>query len=370
MRVVYLFVSKGSAPYKSKPSWNAKKVINDASIMTPNGLQSEGTFYMLDRMQELGFIDELLIVIESSKDPGRAVYGRHAGIHVPELSELSQFIKKDDVIFVRGGWRGWWEWLNDRQGKHWLINYAANTGRQRWKFWDVVLWDLEDIFTIDRLNRLWLPFRKPTNPYIFKELDLPFKYDLCIGASFIHDKKGQFRSLRVLDEYERLYGKKLRCIMPGALRTSTHTQEIIDNASKYNIEMPGMLERKELAKVMNQSKIGLFLGSSGQNDRGPLEAMQCGCYLIIGSPKYHSPVVYSNKYIQWVPKSLDDYEGIAKKIHERLQYNIPLVKECVIEWNKNVAHVDTVTIPYIGSMFAYMRENPKPDARKLYDAIR
>jgi hypothetical protein len=49
MRVVYLFVSKGGAKYKSNPDWNPKF---DCS---PNhtekaGLETEGTFYILDKL--------------------------------------------------------------------------------------------------------------------------------------------------------------------------------------------------------------------------------------------------------------------------------------------------------------------------------
>ena len=364
MRVVYLFVSKGGAKYNSKPMWEPKVPCNPA-LEDPHGLPTEGTFYILDKLQEKGVIDELLIVIESARGPGKATFGRHRGIIVPELGELSQFIRKNDVLLVRGGWRGWWEWLNDRQGKHWLINYSANTGRQRWKFWDIVLWDLDDICLMDRLNRLWLTFRKPTHPGIFRPMNLFPVYDICIGASFIHDKKGQWRMIHVLEEYRKMYGVVPRCILPGALRSATHTNMVINRAPEFGIEMPSMLQREDLAKVLNQSKIGVFLGSSGQNDRGPLEAMQCGCNLVIGSPAYHSPVTYTNKNVTFVPKEIDDYKAIAIALHDMLDKYGANNRYEVLEWNKKNAHADHVTFPMLERMFDMIRENPIPDPEAM-----
>ena len=364
MRVVYLFVSKGSAKYNSCPPWDPNCEC-DPVHTSPDGLPTEGTFYILDKLQKKGVIDELLIVYESSRGSGKATFGRHKGIVVPELGSLSPYIREGDVLLVRGGWRGWWEWLNDRQGKHWLINYSANTGRQRWKFWDIVLWDLQDICQIDRLGRLWITFRKPTHPGIFKSLREHQIYDLCVGASFIHDKKGQWRIIHVLDEFKRLYGYTPKCIMPGAMRHSTQTNTLINEFPKYGIIAPGMLDRKGLAKVFNQSKIAVFLGSGGQNDRGPLEAMQCGCNLLIASPQYHSPVVYENTSITYVPPHPDDYTSIAKNLHAMLEtYGIDNRHE-VLEWNKQEAHADYVTYPMLERMFNMIRKNPVPNAEAM-----
>jgi len=364
MRVVYLFVSKGSAPYNSCPPWNPN--CECAPIHTsPDGLPTEGTFYILDKLQAKGVIDELFIVYESSRGPGKATFGRHKGIVVPELGSLTPYIKKGDVLFVRGGWRGWWEWLNERQGKHWLINYSANTGRQRWKFWDIILWDLQDICKIDRLERLWLTFRKPTHPAIFKDTDDKQIYDICVGASFIHDKKGQWRIIHILEQIQKLYGYTPKCIMPGAMRHSTQTNWLINHYERYGIEAPGMLERNHLAKIFNQSKIAVFLGTGGQGDRGPLEAMQCGCNLVIGAPQYHSPPVYKNTSITYVPPNIDDYEMIAKNIHAMLQTWRPENRQEVLKWNREKAHADYVTYYDLARMFDMIRKNPIPNAEAM-----
>lgn len=364
MRVVYLFVSKGGAKYNSKPDWNPNANCA-AGHVEPSGLQTEGTFYILDKLQKEGVIDELFIVVEAARGAGKAVWGRHRGIVVPELSQLSAFIRPNDVLFIRGGWRGWWEWINRHAGRNWLINYSANTGRQRWKFWDIVLWDLEDICCIDRCNRLWLTFRKPTHPGIFKNLNSFQTYDLCIGASFIHDKKGQWRMIHVLEEYRKLFGHLPNCIMPGALRSASKTSMIVERHHEFNIEMPGMLERDNLAKVLNKTKIAVFLGTSGQNDRGPLEAMQCGCQLVIGSPPHHSPVTYMNKKITYVPEDRDDFKAIAIRLYDMIENYDPRSRFEVLEWNDKNAHADYVTFPMLERMFDMIRENPIPDVEAM-----
>ncbi|HUV83131.1 MAG TPA: hypothetical protein VMW53_08675 [archaeon] len=364
MRVVYLFVSKGGAAYNSKPDWNPKAECSP-NHTEPLGLETEGTFYILDKLQAEGVIDELFIVMESARGPGKAVWGRHRGVVVPELSQLSEFIRPNDVLLVRGGWRGWWEWLNDRAGTHWLLNYSANTGRQRWKFWDIILWDLDDVCFMDRLNRLWITFRKPTHPGIFKNLNLQNKYDICIGASFIHTKKGQWRMIHILDEYRKRYKSLPRCIMPGALRSSAGTPRILNRYEDLGIELPGMLPRHELAEVLNQSSIGVFLSTSGQNDRGPLEAMQCGCKLVLGSPKYHSPVTYANSKVTFVPEDIDDYKSIAIQLHKMIENYNPKNRHDVLKWNEKNAHADFVTFPMLERMFDMIRANPVPDPEAM-----
>ena len=364
MRVVYLFVSKGGAGYKTSPKWSHRGPC-DPAYLDPNGLPTEGIFYVLDKLQKESVIDELLIVFESSTGPGQGIIQGHKLIVVPELGELSPFITEKDIIFVRGGWRGWWEWLDGRKGKNWLINYSANTGRQRWKFWDIILWDINDICAIDRYKRMWITFRKPTHPGIFKNLSLPIEYDICIGASYIHDKKGQWRMIGILEEFRRLYGYVPKCIMPGSTRHATFTNMIINQAPNLNIVMPSMVPRSELAKIFNQSKVAVFLGSSGQNDRGPLEAMQCGCQLVIGSPEYHSPVVYENSKISWVPDNIEDFTSIAKGLKNLLDKWDAKNRIDIIKWNKKNSHADYAAFPAMSRMFNMIRENPYPDSVAL-----
>jgi glycosyltransferase involved in cell wall biosynthesis len=191
------------------------------------------------------------------------------------------------------------------------------------------------------------------------------KYDICIGASYIHDKKGQWRMIHVLNEFRRMFGFTPKCIMPGALRSASKTPLIIERHSEFEIEMPGMLERTELAKVLNQSSIGVFLGTSGQNDRGPLEAMQCGCEIVLGYPSYHSPVTYANSKITFVPEDIDDYKSIAIQLHDMIENYNPKSRYEILEWNKKNAHADYVTFPMMERMFDMIRENPIPDPKAM-----
>ena len=58
--------------------------------------------------------------------------------------------------------------------------------------------------------------------------------------------------------------------------------------------------RTDLNRWMNRCKIYIHLGGAGQNDRGNLESMLCGCRQIIGMPIYHPPFVYGNPNISQI----------------------------------------------------------------------
>lgn len=318
MRVVFFFMTEGGADAKNIPSWNPRAE-GHSKYLENGGLVSEGLYWMLKKMKKEGIIQDLLLVIESSRNTGSFVLQGNQGYVVPHISCIDPFLKKDDVLFVRGGFRGWHDWLKSKKGKHWLLLYAANTGRERWPWWDVVLDDIRPEARKDEAGRIWWPFNKPINgDFFFLIPDAKPSFDVCIGASYIHDKKGQWRAIRAINEYQKIYGRAPKCIMPGAVRSSTETVKALQIARRLGIKEPGMVPRSDLNMILNTSKIFIHLGTSGQNDRGPLEALKCGCQLIIGSPKYHSPVVTDRKVCE-VPENKDDFVEVANLIYSYLK---------------------------------------------------
>lgn len=304
MRVVFIFVSTGGAPEGQVPAWNPKSRAKN-KYLEEGGLESEGLFWMFQKMKSAGIISDFITIIESTRGTGRFNLKGNLGFVVPHVSCIDELLRPGDVLFVRGGWRGWCSWLESRKRKNWLLLYGANTGRERWTFWDVILNDLNIEAKKDRVGRYWFPFRKPIHADIFHPLDLPIKYDFCIGASYIHDKKGQWRFVEVLKRWK---GRKPRCIMPGAPRRGAKTNPALEEAKSLGVEVPGMLPRPELNKVLNSSKFFVHLGTSGQNDRGPLEALRCGCRIVLASPQYHSPHVVR---VSTTPDDKDDYDDLA-----------------------------------------------------------
>jgi len=334
-------------------------------------VKEEGYFYLLKRMLETKVVDEILLIIESVRGPGKIQYAPNfTGWVIPNINKFDPHLRKDDIIWCRGGHKSNYSFLERAKKKgNWIMLYAANTGRQKWLLWDVILTDFGPT-SIDRRGRFWFHWNKPINPHIFKFTNEKRIYDLCIGASYIHDKKGQWKAIDALIEYKKMFGKNPRCILPGAARRGVHSNYNMYKIESYGLDIKaaGMLPRPELAKVLNQSKIFVHAGSSGENDRGPLEAMRCGCFLMIANPQYHSPIVYNDSEVCYVVDSTDPKE-FAKKIHSYIQWINSTTEENigrgVSSYYERVAGMETIILPEMSKLVQMMKEN-KPGNPEVF----
>lgn len=336
MKVVFLFMSTKPAEYPDQiqGGWEYDRCSEEYSKFN-----EEGYFYLLRILKEIGVITDLKVFYESGIGPGKAgwIPGSECFV-VPHISLVDKYIEQDTIIFVRGGFKHWYDWLLKYKGKNWLMVYAANTGRHKWDLWDVVLNDLEPGIFWDSIGRLQYHFIKPTHPGIFRpDYHTNQIFDVCIGASHIHDKKGQWRSFEVLKEYERIYGKKLNAVMPGSYRRSFHTSKMIEELVKSEeayktLYRPGMVCRNKLAVIFNRTKLFLHLGEGGQNDRSVLEALSCGTRAMIASPSHHAVELIQASSPVLVPEDLNDYTAIANMIHRYLEGYVSFDRNMVTDW--------------------------------------
>ncbi len=373
-RLVYCYVSNGSCPeseirdLKWSPDAETREHFAGPQLLT------EGFYFLFQQFIHCGFFDEILFVIESSKSPGHRRY--HKGIEilvVPNLSCLHKFTRPDDIMWFRGGWRSWFPVIERYcDADHWILFYRANTNRGAWPFWDVVLDDLIEKPTVDQIGRFYYPIGKPTNTGMFYPAKVARKYDLCIGASHVHDKKGQWRVVDALVEYRKLFGHNLKCILPGSFHNGIGTNQIgaAKEENKLDIEFPGMLSRNDMVTAYNMSKLLVHSGVSGQGDRGPLEAMSCGCPVAIFKPEIHAPFVRSCPYNFTIDFS-DSIEA-AKSIHAALR----TINRHGEKWRAEVkayyeAHngIDEVIIPQFKRLFDVIRPAEKADRRILRDTL-
>lgn len=317
MRVIYLYTSHGAA-VKNSISDNWKPPVKCGQQY--DKVHGDGTFKLLEKLHKNKVITDLRIFYESNRAPGKAnwVPGVYCCV-IPEIRFIKPFIKEDTIFFVRGGFKTWHDLLVPYKNKNWLMLYAANTGRERWTWWDIIFEDRNKLNIIDRYNRYWNFYIKPTDETIFHPLKREIKYDLCIGASHIHDKKGQWRVIEALIRYKALFGKNLRCALPGAARRGVKSNSILSKIKKYGLDVDvlGEVSKEKLCELFNESGYFVHLGTHGQNDRGPIEALACGTPLIIGSPRYHSPVI--NK-VAIVPDDINDFDNIAKGLNKIVKY--------------------------------------------------
>lgn len=333
--------------------------------------EEEGYCLLLRFMLNHNIIDDVLILIESKSDPGRFSAMDMKGHVIPSIENAWGFIKDDDIIWVRGGWKHWHDVLIEfQEAGHWLMLYAANTGREKWRFWDIVFNDQITIPVVDTVGRLQYPFRKPIQENIFfpKRLEPKkdqIKYDIMIGASHIHDKKGQWRVIDALIEYEKLFFEDLKAVLPGSFMRGVQTNKIVDkiNDNGLDVEMPGMVPRKDLAKLMNQTALFVHLGSHGQADRGPIEAMACGCPVMLGFPQYHSKWLAEESKASFICHTPEDPEKVARDLYLAL----PKAKNGRIDaFESYVANsLQNGALPDMAFLFGGLKACPERDKNYL-----
>lgn len=364
MRLVFYYVADGAASPGKSPPW-------DPSIPSKNKFvpkfAEEGYYSILKMLVEEKIVDEALVVIESCRGPGSFEHGPIKGITMPQTGGL--ILRPDDVVFVRGGFKSSFPFLERARENGWLLFYAANTGRARWPFWHVVF---DDIGGQDRVvrDRVYLDFRKPTNTDIFYPVEQERDFDLMIGASRVHDKKGQWRGVELALAYEQLFGKKLKCVLPGPWARGTRTSVLRKYIKQYNLDITvtDYLPREELAKYMNRSKVFAHLGTGGQGDRGPLEAMSCGCPTIIGFPDYHAPWTYDHSFC-YTPKDPSDYEPIAKHVRFVQQHDQLYFRRKIARYAREQSGIKEVMLPRMEKLFDFIRKYPDPSTAPLNQLI-
>jgi glycosyltransferase involved in cell wall biosynthesis len=295
MRLWYLFYCDnpdgGDALY---PNDLYDRVTSNRFIV--ESLPTEGFFHLVNRLVEDQVVDNATIVVDDVASPGWHSYNpKLTGLAGRNMMELLPMIRPEDIVMVRGGFKSWFPFLTElRKRNNWILFYRANTNRGKWLFWDVVLDDLREQSELSN-GRLHLAFKKPTNERLFyPEWNVEKKYDFCVGASHIHDKKGQYLMIDLLVDMAR-EGVFPKCVMPGAVRHSTYTNSIMEKIEQYklNVETPGMVGRERLRRIYNESKLLVHLGPGGQNDRAVLEALACGTPCVISNPKAFSPCISS-----------------------------------------------------------------------------
>lgn len=356
MRLVFLYVMH------TRGKFYARRIVE------------EGYYYLLTQLVKYKIVDEVLIVVHGTGEvtPVSYPFPGVSGIIVPDLQALA--LRDNDIIWCRGGFRAWHDVLKAWGEKgHWLINYAANTGRERWMFWDVIFNDLVRESYLDSRGRYNLAWTKPTNPEVFFPIEgCSIEYAVCIGSSFIHDKKGQWKVIDALVQYDMKYGIKLKCIMPGSFRHGVKTNKIMRlvEHQKLDVAITGMVDRSALNAIYNKTSLYVHLGGGGQNDRGPIEALSCGCNVLLETPKRHGPFLLEAPQIVKIAKDASDPVAIAEDIHDILVSTGVAPRTCAKVFFEKHCNVISQILPQMEKLFNVIRANSKPAPEALKEEFR
>ena len=347
---------------------------NKSNNYYANRVTEEGYFDLLKKTSELKYVDEVIIIIESLDGPGTIEISDKIKIKVvPDIEQSRQFIKQGDVLWVRGGWKHWHDFFINRQKEgHWCLIYAANTGRQKWPFWDVVLDDLSGNSYFDVRKRLIYDFRKSISETIFKVIpDTPLKYDICIGASRVHDKKGQWRVVEALAAYARDKNRRFKAVLPGPWAHGVKTNAIkrLISGNSLNIKITESLTRPELAQVMNESKLFIHLGSHGQGDRGVMEALACGCNIMIGYKEYHAPWIFKNDSFVSVPRNPNNFSVLGQAISVAVLNSTRYEREDIAKFYYDNAGLEKKSFPRFKFLLDFFNEFPIRKENLLFERL-
>ena len=336
----------------------------------------EGFYVAFERLIEKGILSELVIVMETTRDEVIKVNDKVSILLTTDIN-IDDKLHEGDIVLCRGGFRSWYPLLNrinDRKIP--LLFYRAASNRHFWTFWNIVLEDIDPRIAegafVDK-DRMYLPIVKPAHPRIFyPDETVTQDYDVCIGASHVHSKKGQIRAVRGLIEAQKQLGIKFKCVMPGRPPKRSILEEIQQVAidGGLDIDYPGMVDRVTLATIFNRSKMYLHLATCGQNDRGILEAMACGVPSMIGYPKFHPPYMVDNDSLVWLADDADDPTrtgGNIAAMYKTVQslgkdYRIT-IRQYYLAKNGMREHL----LPQFEKLFKYLKENPVMDRPKLWE---
>lgn len=335
-----------------------------ARNVSPEDLMSDGITFMFQKMIETGIISECLCIIDSfNLKPKYLKTSKHITCAVVNgINGTEDMICENDIIFIRGGFKPWIPLIERLRVKnHWIIFYGANTGNERWGLWDIVLDDMSGQTKINENGSLNLEYFKPVNEDIFHNTNQERLYDVMIGASHIHDKKGQWKVIDAIIEYEVKYKQKLRCVLTGAFRGGAETARIHQKiiANKLDVKITGMLSRPELAKIYNASKLLIKMGG-GQNDRSVLEAMACGCLVNMEVPERSAPLT---RY-----RCLNSEGSIVLILKGLRVVNPDTVSHKTMsdEFSK-LSGMSEIVLPRMKKLFNFFKKYPKANRTKLIE---
>ena len=326
-------------------------------------MKTDGHFPLMRALKNAGLVDSVRLVMETGREYHETV---EPGVEIETLRGGIDSLKLDrgEVVWIRGAWKSWLPWIERHRYDHWFIYYAANTGHAPWPYWHVILDDETGLNRIENGKRLWFNYHKPIHDIFHVPVsNIEPEYTLCLGASHIYDRKGQYRAFEVMKTYHRLYGIKLRCLMPGKFYShERHTEAMRAELKDWpNVEMPGFVDRADLRNLLHKCQYFLHLNNTGQGDRGPMEAGCCGCNLILGATKHHHPYTYAPESHTKLMPEMDDYETIARYVHD----NVPAARADIAAHFQANSSITGYVVPVFRTLFQIFRENPEPDTHLL-----
>jgi glycosyltransferase involved in cell wall biosynthesis len=184
--------------------------------------------------------------------------------NISEFSDLSKPITAEKKIFYSAD--------SEYYPTYWKQNY-----------FDLIFVDEKSQIPLGKKKHPKTKFsilNKPVNTKIFKPLKTKKIYDICYIGNFVPWKKHDL----LFSALDKIPGSnKIKLVCVG--KTFGRDSEISIAAWKYhvNLELKGGLSKKEVVKIINQSKFGIIVSEKDANPRTITEQLACNIPLVVNS---------------------------------------------------------------------------------------
>lgn len=363
-KIIYFYTSDQPSYDHNHSGLEITSISNNKFAMEAH---SDGMIAMWDKLAStLGYI--VYVIIDAHNGFGHRQYSPSTAIYViSDIKYLLDYINPEDIIIARGGFKPWFKTLGalKKRRQNWILFYRANTNRHGWPFWDVTLNDLGDNSrNFIHLNQYYFGFSKPVNEDIFYWTQDDIKsMNVCIGASHVHSRKGQYLAVRAASHYYSKYGNKLTGVLPGGFIRCSYNTEILLSRSKnfHDIDVLGHIKREDLRECYCKSSMLIHAGTGGQNDRSVLEAMACGTPVVLSSCSHFSSFVCDFKGPNTITSP--NSESISEDIHDMLTDENPWKPQEVVDYYKKHNGMNEVCVPKMVRLFKWLENNEphRPD---------
>lgn len=203
---------------------------------------------------------------------------------LPNKIDYKNLDKEYEYVFIRGNYKEYPDVLKEIKYKK-IIYYAADS-----RFLPrCIEGEIINIFLVDSIEQKRIVnkkypkakaiiFNKLVDEKIFKPVKVKKVYDVCFIANFL-----PWKNHNILLSQIKKTGKNLKIVFVGNLLGQDQRAKTLawKYAQENNITFTGLMEPKEVAKILNQSKISVFPQELDANPRTLTESLACNVPVLI-----------------------------------------------------------------------------------------
>lgn len=254
---------------------------NQSFLYAPYFLLAKG----LIEKKAIAGADMVFVNAHKHKKYIKVLLDKNISLHfLPQKKDYKNLAKEYEYVFIRGNYKEYPDVLKEIKYRK-LIYYAADS-----RFWPRCIGAKDvDVFLVDSQDQARevkkkypkvkiIIFNKLVDEKIFKPKKTKKIYDICFIANFLPWKNHNI----LLSEIKKT-GKNLKTVFVGNLLGQEQRAKTM--AWKYgqenNVVFTGLIEPRQVARILNQSKISIFSQELDANPRTLAESLACNIPVLV-----------------------------------------------------------------------------------------